>query len=80
MSKYLIDPCSTSWVKYLRRMAVVIKCVNIWCRRSAGFSKIGNSDVIDVQVGEEEVAANSEALQTLRPHGKTQVQTQSCLQ
>ena len=42
-SKYLIDPCSKPWPKFLRLMAAVIRCVEIWRRklkRNAGESPI----------------------------------------
>lgn len=59
LGNYLLDPCATTWPKFVHLLALVVKCKQIWLKREAGFPKSADHKLL-VQVGveEEKVALN----------------------
>ena len=63
LSRYLIDPCSVPWDKFVRKMAVLKRIVRIWRSKDDKFATVGGK--IAVILSDSDVEAAKQVIFTL---------------
>ena len=63
-SDYLIDPGMMSWPKYLRHLALVIKCLKIWRHKKDKFKVLAGKPIVMIELDDLQAAERYTFLKT----------------